>query len=546
VVNDTDLPTDGSHSPPPPDEQHSRVGQEARGVHPGSGQDQPPRGRAAVPWRAWLGWFAAFLLIGAGWALVAPLDQVPDEADHVYRAAAVVRGQVFPDNVTYDHGTGAIENVPVGLMRPAYPGPCGRFPNAWCSYTSAPPGEVTVVSGEGRMFPFYYALVGWPSLVSADRTGWYLMRLDNAFLCALMLATAAVVVMSLPRRPLVLAAAMLVGLTPDALSLTGAVNSSAVETAAALCYWAVLLALIHNNSALNRRLLVSVAVAAAVVLTLTREYDWLWAAIAMVLVLATAGRKRWLPFLRSRAARAMLIVIAASAVVTEIWSLRFKAYKVFPLRPTPLSLGGAVHHSLVMAPIQLRETLGYLAWDTIPPPAVAVVCWVLAVAAVVVIGFIGSRRVGLVVVAGLVLIVAMPFAITVAGSLHPAIGEWLGRYTLPLAVGIPLLAIARGRAAYAERRIVIALASVVLALVLCGQAAVFWHASTLFFTVPPDTPFVPTPGPTPHVDALIGSGLVILGALGVLGSILWAEYGRPLTQPAPETSRSGAPSPARS
>ena len=75
------------------------------------------------------------------------------------------------------------------------------------------------------------------------------------------------------------------------------------------------------------------AVAATVVLTLTREYDWLWAAIAMVLVLATAGRERWLPFLRSRAARAMLIVIAASAVVTEIWSLRFKAYKVFPSRP---------------------------------------------------------------------------------------------------------------------------------------------------------------------------------------------------------------------
>jgi hypothetical protein len=67
------------------------------------------------------------------------------------------------------------------------------------------------------------------------------------------LATAAAVVMSLPRRPLVLAAALLVGLTPDALSLTGAVNSSALEAAAAVCYWAVLLALIHDNSALSRR-----------------------------------------------------------------------------------------------------------------------------------------------------------------------------------------------------------------------------------------------------------------------------------------------------
>ena len=260
---------------------------------------QPARRQAAAPWRAWFGWLAAFLLIGAGWALVAPLDQVPDEADHVYRAAAVVRGEIFPHIVTYDHGTGAITNVPVSLMRPAYPGPCGRFPRASCSFASAPPGQVTVVTGEGRMFPFYYALVGWPSLLSAGRTGWYLMRLDNAVLCALMLATAAVVVMSLPRRPLVLAAALLVGLTPDALSLTGAVNSSALEAAAAVCYWAVLLALIHDNSALSRRLLASVAVAATVVLTLTREYDWLWAALAMVLVLATAGREQRRSFLRS-------------------------------------------------------------------------------------------------------------------------------------------------------------------------------------------------------------------------------------------------------
>ena len=148
-----------------------------------------------------------------------------------------------------------------------------------------------------------------------------------------------------------------------------------------------------------------------------------------------------------------------------------------------------------MAPIQAPGRLsGTSPWHNPASRPWQCVCWVLAVAAVVVIGFTGSLRVGLVVVAGLVLIVAMPFVITVAGSTHPAIGEWLGRYTLPLAVGIPLLAIARGRPAYAERKIVIALASVVLALVICGQAAVFWHASTLFFTVPPDTPFVPTPG----------------------------------------------------
>jgi hypothetical protein len=504
---------------------------------------QAPRRQEALPWRAWLGWFAAFLLIAAGWALVTPLDQVPDEADHVYRAAAVVRGEIFPRLVTYDHGTGATENVPVGLMRPAYPGPCGRFPHAWCSFASVPPGQVTVVSGEGRMFPFYYALVGWPSLVSADRTGWYLMRLDNAVLCALMLATAAVVVMSLPRRPLVLAAALLVGLTPDALSLTGAVNSSALETSAAVCYWAVLLALIHRNSALSRRLLAFLAVTATAVLTLTREYDWLWAILAMALVLATAGADQRRSFLRSGVGRIMLLVIAASAAVTELWSFRFKAYQVFPMFPKPLSLAEALRHSVAMAPIQIRETLGYLSWDTVQPPALAAACWALAVIGVVVIGFALSRRAGLTVIVGLAFVVGIPFVMTLAGSLHPMIGEWLGRYTLPLAAGVPLLAISRGRQAFAERKVVIALASAVLILVLCGQAAVYSHAWTVFLTVPPATPFVAAPGPTPHLDALIGSVFLLVGALGILGSVLWAEYGGPSARPAPETGRSGAASP---
>jgi hypothetical protein len=501
-VHDIDLPTD---SPGP---------SQGPGQQPGTGGEHPVPGRAAALWRAWAGWFAAFLLIGVGWTLVTPLNQAPDELDHVYRAAAVVHGEVFPHIGAYIYGTGGIANVPTGLMRAVISAPCTRLQGpGGCSFASAPRGEVTVVTGEGRMFPFYYALVGWPSLLSPDRAGWYLMRLDNAVLCALILATAAVVVMSLPRRPLVLAAVMLVGLVPGALTVTGAVNSSGLEVSAALCFWAVLLALINDNSALSRRLLVCLAVAAAVVLSLTREYDWLWAILAMVLALATAGREQRRSFLRSGVARVILLVLAVSAVVTEIWSVTFKAYVVYPVQSLPLGLAGAARTSLAGTPKMLAETLGDLA---VLPPVLADVCWVLAVAAVVVIGFASSRRAGLLVVAGVALVVAIPFVITVGGYLHPSLGWWEGRYTLPLAVGVPLLAVARGRPGQPERRVVILLAWVILPAVLVGQVAVYWHAYTNWLARPIAHP--------PHLDTALGTGLLALGALGVLASIAWAEY----------------------
>jgi hypothetical protein len=504
-VHDIDLPM-GSPGP-----------SQGPGQQPGPGGEHPVPGRTAASWRAWLGWFAAFLLIGVGCALVTPLNQAPDELDHVYRAAAVVRGEVFPHIGAYIYGTGAITNVPTGLRSAVIPGPCIRLQGpGGCSFASAPRGQVTVVTGEGRMFPFYYALVGWPSLLFPDRAGWYAMRLDNAVLCALILATAAVVVTSLPRRPLVLAAAMLVGLVPGALAVTGAVNSSGLEVSAALCYWAVLLALIHDNSALSRRLLVCLGVAAAVVLSLTREYDWLWAILAMVLALATAGREQRRSFLRSGVARAMLLVLAAAAAVTEIWSVSFKAYQVYPMQSLPLSLADAARSSLAGTPKMLGETLGDLA---VLPPAFADVCWVLAVAAVVVIGFASSRRAGLLVVAGVALVVAIPYVIGVAGYLHPSVGWWEGRYTLPLAIGVPLLAVARGRPGQAERRGVIAAALVIVAAVLFGQAAVFWHALATWQARSIAHP--------PYLETALGSGLLALGALGVLASIAWAEYRAP-------------------
>jgi Predicted membrane protein (DUF2142) len=242
---------------------------------------------------AWSIWFVAFFLIAAGWALVTPVGQYPDEIDHVYVAVSVVRGEVFPHVGDYWDGTGTITNVPLSIRRIVRDDPClGIGGKSQCSITSAPAGWVTVVTSEGRNFPLYYALVGWPSLLFPDRAGWYLMRLVSAVWCAMLLATGALVVMSMRRRPAVLAAGMLVGLTPLALDLSGSINPSGPEAASALCFWAALVALIHGNSALSRPLLVRFGLISGVVLAVCRETGWLWIGIAVLASLAEGGAAR--------------------------------------------------------------------------------------------------------------------------------------------------------------------------------------------------------------------------------------------------------------
>jgi hypothetical protein len=468
--------------------------------------------RVAGVWRTWASWLLAFLLIGAGWALVTPVNQYPDESDQVYRAVSVVRGEVFPHIGAYNHGTGATTNIPTTILRSSYGGPCrGIRSPGYCSTASAAAGSVTVVTSEGRNFPLYYALVGWPSLLFPNRAGWYFMRLVSAVWCAVLLATGALVMMSMPRRPLVLAGAMLVGLTPLALDLSGSVNPSGLEAASALCFWAVLLALIHNNSALDRRLVVSFGLISGVVLATCRSLGWLWVVLAVVLSLASVGRADRLFFLRSRAARVILGGAAGAVVVAEAWSVTFHSYQVFGVGALPDGLVAAARTSLRSTPMLLQETLAYLGWLTIPPPAVAEVCWILAAVAVIVISIVTGRRTALLVAAGAALVVVLPFTILTFSFLHPRIGIWQGRYTLPLAIGVPLLGFARSRLGRGEHRIAVLLASCAILLVLWAQLAVYRGASTIFAPL------------THYWYASFGQELLAFGALGLLANIAWAD-----------------------
>jgi hypothetical protein len=423
--------------------------------------------------RRWCLWFLAFFLIGAGWALVTPVNQYPDEADHVYRAVSVVRGQLAPHIGAYTHGTGAIANVPIGIWRDAYAGSChGVRVAGYCSFASAPAGSVTVVTSEGRNFPLYSALVGWPSLLSTHRLGWYLMRFMNVLLCATMLSSGAVVLLSMRRRPLILAAAVFVGLTPLAISLSGSVNPSGLEAASALCFTAVILALLHRSSALGAGTLTGLGAASGVLLATCRDLGWLWVVLIVLLSMATGDPARWRLLARSRPVHVVLGATAVAVVGMEVWAVHFHTDQVFRISSAPLGLRAAVHASVSATPKLLQETLAYLGWLTIPPPRLSEWCWILALALIAAIGFVTGRRAGLLVVGGAALVVLVPFLIVVYSYMHPAIGIWQGRYTLPLAVSVPVVAIAGVRGRGLENRAA-PLARGALVLVVVAQVAVF-------------------------------------------------------------------------
>lgn len=451
---------------------------------------------AGRPGRTWLGWFAAFLLIGVGWAVLTPVNQYPDESDHAYRAVSVVRGEVLPHIGAYSHGTGASTNVPASIVHVTYAGPCvGLQAVASCSTASAPPGWITVSTSEGRNFPLYYALVGLPSLLYPNREGWYLMRLVSAVLCAALLASGATVVMSMRRRPLVLGGAMLAGLTPLALDLSGSINPSGPETASALCFWAVLLALSHDNSVLPRRFLVGLGLSSGIVLATMRDLGWLWVVLAAAGSVASVPREQRRLFLRSGAARLILSCTAGAWAVAEAWSVTFRSYQVFSLDTPPEGLVAAARSSLRALPDLLKETVAYLGDLTVPPPLAADACWVLVAAAVAGIAVAGGRRTALLVLAGAALVPAISLGIEAISFIDPSLGGWQGRYTLPLVVGVPLLCVARTDGIAAERRTVVLLASAAILLALVAQAAVyrgavaafappprFWYASLLLAT----------------------------------------------------------------
>lgn len=399
-------------------------------------------------------WFLATALVGllaAAWSLAVPLMASPDEPSHVIKAAAVARGQwsgeLGPEPTGPDRpGAATVVQVPTDYRDAAALPNCFAFQPAQpasCQPAVPPPGDglVDAETFAGQYPPLYYALVGWPSLVLDAEAGIYAMRLVSALLTALLVGWSAY---RLHRElgPVALWGVVL-AVTPMVLFLGGTVNPQALEIAAALCFWSATLAVALARGGPTTSALVQAAVSGAVLVnTRTSSPFWALVVVTVALVAARPGRAR--EIVRHPAAPWVGLAAFLSTVTAVAWVAAHPAQvtggDLFPQYADPTILVLATTGS---GWAYLTNMVGNFGWLDAPAPPATVAAWLVALGAAVLPALAPpAPRRARATLLGLIAVVAVaPVAFQLPTATDAGL-IWQGRYALPVAVGVPLLATA--------------------------------------------------------------------------------------------------------
>ncbi len=415
-----------------------------------AGSATAPRGHARrrTP-RFWAVLRAGTLLAFAAMALFSfatPLYAAPDEPVHVIKAAAVARGQLVGRTtgasqeafglvrVPGTYGLPANRNSPTCFHRhPTVPASCA--PGLVAS--SAPVASWIYVA---RYPPLYYAIVGLPSLVSSGVWTIYAMRLVSALLSALFIGCAAAVAICYSRRRLALVG-VVVATTPMVLFLGGVVNPSGFEVAAAISAWTAGSVLVAEHLDDPPPGLVGALGVSVVVLALIRLLSPFWLALIGLTLAGVAGASGLRRLWASHAVRVAGACALVAGALASAWILREHSTAVY----ARAGLGNVseltiLETSFAHNDFYLPTMIGVFGWFDTWAPTFTYVAWYALVGALVLFAAARGRRrdalvLGLLVAAVLV----VPVAISTS-QVHRYGYTWSGRDTLPLAVGLPVLA----------------------------------------------------------------------------------------------------------
>lgn len=430
------------------------------------------------PRSRWWTTFALATIVSGSWLLATPLFGAPDEPAHSIRAASIVRGEILGREKQGIENELVVEAPGIYLDAAGELG-CYVFARsipAECAEFEGSTDLREMPTAAGRHPPAYYAIAGLPSLLSASDLGIYLMRLVGVLIMAAFVASSLASLERLQVRGIAVLG-LLVATTPMVWFVSGIVNPSAVEIAAGLGLWVsgTVLALEAGTGA-DPRLLRRVGVA-AIVLALSRQLGPLWLGLAAVTFVVIAGWPAIRRLMASRRARAWAGAALAAVVAQVAWNVIVRPVEPRESEKLVLSVGRAFRLSLGDSVNRYKEYFGWTGWLDSPPPAVTVAIWSVALAALLGVAIIwGRARLVWCAVAVAAVTVAAPVAFeTVEAS---DLGFfWQSRYTLPFAVGVPvLLAVACALRAPAERRELHRFVKVMAVLLVVGQVLAFGQA----------------------------------------------------------------------
>ena len=417
------------------------------------------------------------------WSFLQPLYGSPDETAHVVKAVATARGQFKGQTTTGDFGFSSESyKVPRAYSQGIQYLGCILGPShadASCVGQFGTGRDLVPVTSTAAHYPpLYYLLVGPIGLAFPGRLGMYLMRVVSSFLTAIMLTVSFRTAFRYggPLRPL----GVLIACTPMVFSLSGAVNPHGLEISSAILYWVSLLTCLEQfESRSSHRIdlgLFFQLLLSSSFFALVRPAGFVWMSLATALVVLYFGIRR-----------AIKTVTFNRISLKSLWSVPFAlllSVAFYLWSGVGMGLGGSaatekgservidnLWTSFDRADDYFRYMFGWFGWvEFSAPPAAFFLCvgclgLVLAYAAMS-----GNGREFRITVIALALTIFAP--VLIEGSKAAASGfGYQGRYTLALAVGIPILGFWRrvvGLSAENERRLVsLALAGALLPSIIC-------------------------------------------------------------------------------
>jgi hypothetical protein len=455
-----------------------------------AGADTAPphrtKGLFARPWRVFVVVLVLAFLNMAVWSLATPFFASPDEPAQVARAVALDHGQLI--GKTVKNAGNAITHVTIPkvyAVGTTYGG-CFTFkdtvPASCAKHLTQSKKEVRAVTYVGRYPPLYYAIVGLPSLFTASSDGLYAMRLTSALLNAVFLALGAFSIAAWSRSRFLLVG-LLVAATPMTFFLGSVVNPSGLEITSAICLWCAGLVLALERADKPPPGLVAVVTVSAIVLLLSRALSPLWVVCILLLLALLAGWRGLGALARARCVRWAVVPVVPAAAFAVGWIVVAHALDLLPVGVKAKGAGTPLAANILGdTATWVQQMVGIFGWLDTLSPLLTYLFWYAAVGLFILLALACARRRHVAALVLLIVVVVIAPVTISYGQAHRLGIIWQARYIMPMAVGVPLMAVALVERSAALRQVGTRVATVVCTLLGIAAFAAFAEALRRYVT----------------------------------------------------------------